>query len=76
MKSYNQSRNTQLHEHKDIQTQSCKLKTHRKTTKFKHKHIKLKHGTKKNSHLTQINSKHPQTQHNARNKIQHNTTQY
>jgi len=27
--------------------QSPKFKTHRKTTKFKHKHVKLKHDTKK-----------------------------
>ncbi|OAP19475.1 hypothetical protein AXX17_AT1G41840 [Arabidopsis thaliana] len=39
------SRTTQLHEYKYMQ--SPKLKTHRKTTKFKQKHVKLKHDTKK-----------------------------
>jgi len=55
------SRTTQLHEYKYMQ--SPKLKTHRKTTKFKQKHVKLKHDTKK-KHVRQINSKHPRTQHN------------
>ncbi|KAL9831437.1 hypothetical protein AtNW77_Chr3g0200661 [Arabidopsis thaliana] len=41
------SRNTQLYEY--IYMQSPKLKTHRKTTKFKHKHVKLKHDAKKNT---------------------------